>query len=305
MSRYIGMRTFKTGLTVFLAALVAQIVNPDDQFVLLFTALIALESHVASSFQIGMKRIAATVIGSLSAIFLYYSGLPLPVAAALAVMLLIIVANQMGQIGSIGVSGSVTILILLNGFAGQNPYLISLIRMRDTFIAVAIASLVNFLIFPPKPSRRIQNQENQLHDTTLALVEKMYLYGIYEDLEDYRLEIQSLAKDIHQAETEIDFVENIGDKRLVLDKKLLSHYQKVYIYSENLSLMGKEMRVTDANQKELTDLYGHEELLERIWDEEEMSAEEVIYNYILKRLISNLKEIQKIEEQIEKLNQTN
>lgn len=301
MSRYIGMRTFKTGLTVFLAALVAQWINPEDQFVLLFTALIALESHVASSFEIGLKRIAATVVGSLSAIFLYYSGLPLPVAVGLAVMLLIIVANRLGQIGSIGVSGSVTILVLLNGFAGENPYLISLIRMRDTSIAVGIALAVNFLVFPPKPSKRIQNQEKQLYDTTLALVEKIYLYRVYDDLEDYRLEIQNLAKDIHRAETEIGLVESIGDKRLILDKKLLSHYQKIYIYSENLSLMGKEMRVTDANQKELTDLYGHEELFERIWDEKEMSREEVIYNYILKRLIANLKEIQVIEDQIKEL----
>ena len=301
MSRYIGMRTFKTGLTVFLAALVAQWINPEDQFVLLFTALIALESHVASSFQIGLKRVAATVIGSLSAIFLYYSGLPLPVAAGLAVMLLIIVANRLGQIGSIGVSGSVTILVLLNGFAGENPYLISLIRMRDTSIAVVIALAVNFLVFPPKPSKRIQNQEKQLYETTLALVEKIYLYRMYDDLEDYRLEIQHLAKDIHRAETEIGLVESIGDKRLILDKKLLSHYQKINIYSENLSLKGKEMRVTDANQKELTDLYGHEELFERIWDEKTMSREEVIYNYILKRLIANLKDIQMIEDQIKEL----
>ena len=65
--------------------------------------------------------------------------------------------------------------------------------------------------------------------------------------------------------------------------------------------MGKEMRETDANQKELTDLYGHEELFERIWDEKTMSREEVIYNYILKRLIANLKDIQMIEDQIKEL----
>ena len=108
MFHYIGMRTLKTGLTVFVAALIAQMINPQDQFVLLFTSLIALESSVASSFENGLKRIAATIIGAFSAILLMATGLPLPVTAGLSVMLLIIVANRLGQAGSIGISGSVT-----------------------------------------------------------------------------------------------------------------------------------------------------------------------------------------------------
>lgn len=301
MMRYIGMRTFKTGLTVTLAALVAQIINPDDQFVLLFTALIALESHLASSFENGMKRIAATIIGSLSAIFLYYSGLPLPVAAGLAVMLLIIVANRLGLTGSIGISGSVTILVLLNGYAGVNPYMITLIRLRDTLIGVALALTVNLLLFPPKASQRIKEQESLIYENTLAMVEKIYLYRISDNLEEYRTEVQQLATHIHMAETELGIVKSIEDKRLAVYKKLLSHYQKVYIYSENLSLMGKAMRVTDANQKELTDLYGHDEVFEDEWDETLMTREEVIYNYTLSRLIANLKEIRSMVNELKKI----
>ncbi|KAF5061830.1 Aromatic acid exporter family member 1 [anaerobic digester metagenome] len=301
MMQYIGMRTLKTGLTVFLAGLVAQAINPQDQFVLLFTAVIALESSVASSFEIGMKRVAATIIGAFSAILLYSSGLPLPVSAALSVMLLIIVANRLGQTGSIGISGSVTILILLNGYAGQNPYFFTYIRLRDTILAVALALIVNLLIFPPRAAKRIRRQEQLLYDNTLAMVEKIYLYRVADNLEDYRSEVQQLASDVQTAATELGIVKSIEDKRLAVYKKLLSTYQKIYIYSENLALMGKDMRVTDANQKQLTDLFGHEEVLEAEWNEEDITRNEVIYNYTLDRLISNLKEIKAYEQQLSEL----
>ncbi len=298
MFHYIGMRTLKTGLTVFVAALIAQMINPQDQFVLLFTSLIALESSVASSFENGLKRIAATIIGAFSAILLMATGLPLPVTAGLSVMLLIIVANRLGQAGSIGISGSVTILILLNGYAGQNPYFFTYIRLRDTIIAIVLALVINLLIFPPKASKRIQNQERILFTETLALVEKIYLYRISDDLEEYRDQVRQLASDIHLAESELGIVRSVGDKRLALYKKLLGNYQKIYIYSENLSLMGRHMRVTDENQRQLTDLFGHEEILETEWDEGSMTREEVIYNYTLSRLISSLGDINRLEKEL-------
>lgn len=301
MLGYIGLRTLKTGLTVFLAALIAQYINPGDQFVLLFTALIALESSVSSSFENGSKRVAATIIGAFSAILLMATGLPLPVTAGLSVMLLIIVANRLGQTGSIGISGSVTILILLNGYAGQDPYFFTFVRLRDTVIAVTLALIVNLLIFPPKASKRIREQERLVYRETLAMIEKIYLYRVSDNLDEYRHQVRQLASDVHLAESELGIVRSVGDKRLAIYKKLLAAYQKIYIYSENLSLMGREMRVTDANQKELTDLFGHEEVLENEWDETTMTREEVIYNYTLMRLIANLKDIKGLEADLAQL----
>lgn len=294
--QYIGMRTLKTGLTVLLAALAAQMINPDDQFVLLFTALIALENTVASSFENGMKRIAATIIGAISAILLVYTGLPLPIAAGLAVMLLIIAANRLEQTGSIGMSASVTILILLNGYAGQNPYFFTLIRLRDTFIAVMLAVLVNLIIFPPRASRRIRERSRSLYDYTLALIEKIYLYGIGDNLNEYRDKIQELVKDIQLAEEELGIVKSVEDQRLAIFKKLIPEYQKIYIYAENLSLMGSDLRVTQANQDQLTEYFSHEEMLDPPWDEDVMTKEEVIYNYTLQRLITSLETVRVLEQ---------
>lgn len=299
--KYIGMRTLKTGLTVFLAALIARIINPQDPFVILFTSIIALESTVYSSFETGWKRIAATGIGAVVAIILIYTGLPFEAAAALSIMLLIIVSNQLGQSGSITIAGSVTILILLSGYAGGDPVHYSLIRIRDTAIAILLAGLVNLLVFPPKASKRVRELQKNLFAETYAMVETIYLYRVADNLEAYRKNLEKLDEEIRQASLELGIIKSIESKKLPVYKKIMSAYEAIYIYSENLSLMGREMRVSDENLKKLTDLFGHEESLDNNWDETTMTNEEAIYNHTLNRLITDLKRLKSLEEELEKL----
>lgn len=297
--QYIGMRTLKTGLTVFLAGLIARVINPGDPFVILFTALIALENTVSASFQNGWKRIVATIVGAIVANALVYSGLPFEAAAALSIMLLIIVSNQLGQSGSIGVAGSVTLLILLSGYAGEDPTRYSLVRIRDTILGIALAGLVNLLVFPPRAARRVRELERELYTETLGLVGKIYLYRVSDNLKDYHRSIDKLDGAIRQAESELGIVRSIESKKLAVYKKLISTYRAIYIYSENLSLMGQDMRITDANLRELTALFGRSEALNNNWNEGTMTNEEAIYNHTLSRLIGDLTKLKSLEGALE------
>lgn len=291
-----GMRIFKTGLTVFLAALVAQQINPQNQFVILFTALIAMETTLSSTVETGWKRIVSTLVGAVVANLLIYTALPFPLAAAMAVMLLIIVSNRLNLQGSVGISGSVTILILLSGYAGENPWIFTLERLRDTVIAILLSVVVNLLVFRPKIVDQIKMKERALYQDTLTMVEQVYLYREADNLEEYRSSVQTLAADIHRAGAELR-----GEKsreKLKSYLRLVQRYQAICIYSENLSLMGPEMRVTDVNQKAITDMFNHEEVLELPWDEGDMSQQEVIYNYILGQLILDLREVRRLDKDL-------
>lgn len=284
-----GMRIFKTCLTVFLAALVAQSINPENQFVILYTSLIAMETTLSSSVEIGVKRVVGTAVGALVANALIYSAMPFPLALPIAVLVLIVVSNRLNLQGSVGISGSVMILILLAGYAGDDPWLYAFDRLRDTIIAITLSVIVNLLIFRPKVTHQVELQEDRLYDETLTMVEQVYLYRVADNLEAYRKEVQKLSESIHRAATEVRRAENRD--RLDTYRRLVKVYQAIYIYSENLSLMGQDMRVTDANQKALTDMFGHEEVLENEWDESKMTPKEVIYNYTLERLIESLQKL--------------
>lgn len=288
-----GMRIFKTCLTVFLASLIAYEINPENQFVILFTSLIAMETTLSSSVEIGVKRVVGTVVGAIVANALIYTAIPFPLALAIAVFVLIEVSNKLKLQGSVGVSGSVMILILLAGYAGENPWIYTFDRLRDTVIAITLSVIVNMLIFRPKVTDQVEVQEEKLHQETLTMVEQVYLYRVADNLEKYRKEIQKLQESIHRAQTE---ARNEDIKaRLAMYRRLVKVYQAIYIYSENLSLMGKDMRVTDTNQKALTDMFSHEEVLEAEWDGSEMTQNEVIYNYTLDCLIQSLKKLENRE----------
>lgn len=299
--QYIGMRTLKTGFTVFLAAIIARMIIPGDPFVILFTSVIALESTVSASFETGWRRIVSTIVGALVANILVYSGLPFEIAAALSIMLLIILSNRLGLSGSIGISGSVTLLILLSGYSGNDPALYSLIRLRDTMIGISLAVLVNLLIFPPKASKRIKELERNLYKETLALIEKIYLYRLPDNLEEYRKNIDKLEDEVRQAASERGIIRSIEIKKLAIYKKLINTYQAINIYSENLFLMGQNIRIIASNLKEMTDLFGHAEIIMEPWDESKLTNDEAIYNHTLSRLILDLKKLDSLERSLAEL----
>lgn len=73
---HIGKRTLKTGLAVLIAILVADLMGQKDYFVLVFTALVSVESTIHDSYSNGVSRFAANAFGALIALFMSYTGLP-------------------------------------------------------------------------------------------------------------------------------------------------------------------------------------------------------------------------------------
>ncbi|PKK40244.1 hypothetical protein ABB02_00455 [Clostridiaceae bacterium JG1575] len=298
----VGMRTLKTGFAVFLAALVARPLNPDNQFVLLFTALIAMDSTVSATFENGIKRTMATAVGAAVALLMVYTHLSLYLAVPVAVMLLIVVANRLKLSGSIGISGGVTILILLNGYSGVEPYLYALLRMRDTIIGIGIAMAVNLLISPPRHSLRLLDETQGLRLETHAILEKIFLYGVWEDLELYRQKVEQFGRDLETARDEITLRKDLVSQKLALYRNLVKAYEAILVYLENLSLMPKNLAISSDNQKDLASLLGHE--LEEILPmaKEGGAKDEIIFNYTLSRLLQRFKQAQMLQKDLEALN---
>lgn len=284
----IGMRTIKTGLTVGLAALVARLINRGDPFVLVFTALVALESTVSLSLETGLRRMTATVVGALAAIVLLQTHFPLEIQLSLAVMLLILVTNQLGLKGTVGIAGTVTILIVLYGSAGDSPITIALIRLRDTFLGMAISALVNLTVFPPRPMKQLIGEEEPLYREMMSTVEETYLYGISDSLAPLKEEIRLMENAYAHAKAEIGPGRPSPDSPLDLTRKLIGEYQKIHTYAENLSYLGKDLRVTDDNHSRIKDLFGHDAVHEKTWDGQDSSPQEIIYNHTLKQLLNHV-----------------
>lgn len=301
--KYIGPRILKTGLTVLITTIIASFIAPTEGFVIIFTSIVALDNSVSSSVEGGVKRLINTAVGAVIATLMVYAGLPPEITIPVSVMALIIMSNKLGLKGSVGISGAVLIIILLA--RDRDPFMYSLIRLRDTLIGFAVAVLVNILILPPKLDDRLYVKAKKLSDDTMSLVNNVFMYRLNEDFDNYTGRIVNLSRELIKVRDELGFKKRISDGEFVVYKQLLSSLDKVKVYAESLSLMDKELKITRENSLGLKNLLGIELLDNYDLIESSETKDEILYNFVLDKIITHLGIIQSMSEELDHFNKVN
>lgn len=295
--KYFGLRILKTGLTVFLAALLADLISPGEGFVIIFTSIVALDSTINDSLRGGIKRLLNTAVGALIAVIMIYSGLPMELTIPLSTMALIVVSNKLGLKGSIGISGAVLIIILLA--KDKNPLLYSLVRLRDTGVGITTAVLVNLFIFPPKLYKRLKEKGVLLLDETYATINEVFHYRMASDIDSYKLKVENFSKELIKVKEEFAFKKSISNKNLLLYRQIISSFEKLKVFIENLSLMEEGIGVTRENQDKLDSILKLEHISGIKIIEEAKSKEEILYNFLLEKILKNLNLLEELFKELE------
>ncbi len=184
----LGMRTFKTALSVVLCVLLFHVLGRDNPLIATIAAVVSLRQDMTSTVSIGKERILGNTVGSVAAMIyllvqhffpqtLFLQLVLLPILVALVVILQDGIDNNSGIITGI----ATFILISLSTPQGESV-IVALDRILDTFIGVGVAIFLNTVIKPPKmeEQREIENdlaklkeQEQDLQDTLTQVHEKI------------------------------------------------------------------------------------------------------------------------------------
>ncbi len=146
----LGMRTFKSGLAVFLVILLFGLFKWEGVQIAALTAVFSLREDFDQSVHFGASRILGNSIGGFYALvyFLIDSALKdhflvtllfVPVCVMLTIMTNVAMNNKAGVIG--GVSA---MLIISLAVPSGNTIQYVFIRVFETFIGVFVAMLVNY-----------------------------------------------------------------------------------------------------------------------------------------------------------------
>ncbi|UOQ93032.1 aromatic acid exporter family protein [Halobacillus shinanisalinarum] len=155
----LGGRTIKTGISVFLTALICGFFNFPIIFAVI-TAIVTIEHTAADSIKKAMIRFPASAIGALSATGFYALFGKGALTFALAAMVTIAVCHKLKLDDGILVA-TITATAMIPDF--QDDYFVSFItRLGTTSIGIVISTLVNFFLLPPNYSPRIYKNINQL-----------------------------------------------------------------------------------------------------------------------------------------------
>ena len=149
----VGLRTFKSGLAVFLCLLLI----PNEPFFSCLTAVICLGDTVTNSVRTGINRGVGTIIGAFSLLFIflenhisntYISKLIIYMLIGLGIIIMISLCNKIKRPGAINIT-CIAFLGVTTAHAYSDPIYYALNRSFETILGIIISILVNTLINPP------------------------------------------------------------------------------------------------------------------------------------------------------------
>lgn len=145
----IGLRTIKTGLSVFLCILISILFHRETYIVSALTAVFTLREDMMNTFKFGKHRVAGNIFGALSslvAMFLFnFFGdgqmIQLIVMPLLIVLLITLLSHFGFQEGTVGACA--TLMTILFMIPTTESYSYAWDRIVDSFIGMGIAIGVN------------------------------------------------------------------------------------------------------------------------------------------------------------------
>ncbi|NLJ79771.1 MAG: hypothetical protein GX335_01950 [Firmicutes bacterium] len=157
----IGMRNFKTSLSVALCILILGIIGIKQPFFACMTAVFTMQANVSTSFKAGLNRFLGTLAGAVIGTAFAALGTRWPLESfllkalviPLGLMFIIYLLNQLKLRDSIFIAGIVYFDLMLR----VDPALLShyaVSRTSLTAFGAVVALLVNRYVFPPETELR-------------------------------------------------------------------------------------------------------------------------------------------------------
>lgn len=167
----IGMRTLKTGLSVFICMLITFIFKRETYIVSTITAVFSLRENMQKTMLFGKHRIAGNLFGALMSLVVIFifdlfgtSQLTQIITIPSVIIVMITLLSGFGY--NEGVVGAcATLLTILFMIPDQNSYVYALNRVIDSFIGTGVAMSINTLINCRRSTEGDQGEENQPSQT--------------------------------------------------------------------------------------------------------------------------------------------
>lgn len=252
---FIGGRIFKTGIAVFLTALICELLNWPAMFAVI-TAIVTIEPTAEDSIKKAFIRFPASAIGAaFSVVFTFLYG-ESPLSYMLVAVCTIIACHQLKLHDGMLVATLTGIAMITTV---HDEYLTSFfVRLGTTATGLIVSSLVNIFIIPPKYtetiSEGIHSVSKKIGD---ILSNKETLTGSKKEVEkafdNVLKEIEKLKQLCQYQEKEWRFhpADHHLDRLYFYDLKKLAILQQITYHIGNfLFLDTSEMKMEDEDKKD-------------------------------------------------------
>ena len=203
-----GSRILKTGLAIFLTAVICEWFNWPPVFAVI-TAIVTIEPTVSDSIKKGLVRFPASAIGSAFAVLSITFFGNSPITYTLAAVATILVCYRLNLHAGLLVA-TLTAVAMVEVI--HSNYLIAFfIRLGTTTVGLLVSTAVNMLVFPPNYRKDILTSIQSIGERAGSILEQTFRKNLYAGHANRQAEqeiVKQLSKDIRRTETLIHFQRN-------------------------------------------------------------------------------------------------
>lgn len=286
----IGMRTIKTAIVVIISYFISTIIPNSLPFAMIYASVICVETSVVSSFKIGYNRVLGTILGGIIGLLVAYIPWYKGLTMAIGIVVTILVCNYLNIKKTTAIAITLVIIILL-GSDEFTPGVYAIQRTVDTIVGIVIATIVNTLVFPPNQMSRVRESFKHYKQITKQVVSDVLVYNLENGLTTMGIALEDYKSKVTELSIEIPILKKYNKEEFEYYTQMIEEAEKVYIYTETLSLIDRGVRITVDNKNKLMKILSIELDQSELATLENSSREDLIFNYTLVKLISAMEKI--------------
>lgn len=281
----IGMRTIKTGISVAVSLLIAQLFNLKNPSFVGIAAIVSMQSTVNESFIVGKNRMLGTFVGA--GIGLLFSYL-LPhnyFFLALGIIMVIHIHNLLGWKQPLTLSAIVFLAIFL--YKENDTVSYALHRLFDTFIGIIVSMLINYFVAAPDNKQSFIYIRDHIYKVLKNLIYDIitnlnqYDNQLFiEQLDEYNKSFTDLKKDLN-----MDSIKGSSSKLALDISHILENVEKSLWTVLELNLTPI---LNEENKTLFQELYSEEYST----PDRESRDVDIIYNYHINKVFKKLLKIE-------------
>ncbi|MCY6957504.1 FUSC family protein [Clostridium brassicae] len=279
----IGMRNFKTALSVFLCIIILKLFSVNYPFYACIAAVISMQSSMFDSFNVGKHRMIGTFIGALMGLVFALIQPGNALLCSLGIILIIYICNFISKKKSTTIACIVFLAIMTN-LMDRAPLTYSINRLLETFLGIIISVLVNYFVFPPKHLDDLNEMKEDIIITTSKMLKNKIYDNISLNLYDLRKKIFLFDKHLDSYCLEVNYLKNneVAIKNLNSALKLC---QNIYSHLYTINSINSPCNLNLNNQLQLENLYNIK-IKNTCYNN---TDETIVYNYHINELVKILK----------------
>lgn len=288
LKRPIGMRTIKTALAVTISLYISQMLNLGAPIFTAIASISTMKASISESFNDVSRRLFTAVFGVVLGYL--FSLIPLgeeflPLLAGIGIIIIIYMLQVLNLKRMIILSCIVFVASLC---AESNKLVYGINRIIGTFVGIAVSVPINYLISAPNLSQNYLRQAKSLTELS-----KMFLLELItksdHKITDFEIEYNKL-NEIYKTIISEKSMPVHGELLPVTTKKIMKLFDDISFRFHILNSIKERPHVEKESQEMVESL-----LRLNIFTEGQLEGDlNSVYNFHIKKIISNLNELEKI-----------